>query len=659
MIIKTRIEADFIKILQKLNIPIEMLYFEHPALADHGDFSTNIAMSWFRKVRETTQSHVGDKTKMATSSGQFNNPVELASFLVNEWRSGGVPDYIAHIEVVNPGFINVWLDKKYLLEQLETVLKEKDRFGSSDILKNKKILLEHTSPNPQTTIMFGHLRNNFIGMSLSRLLEFNGAKVTKDEIINDRGVHLCRSMFGYLVFAHKTKGFNKTTLKNFREVTDKQITEKLKSSHLANARSNNISWKDLLEKWSAKKTNWFTPDDLNLKPDHANLIWYVLGSRAYEMQEKIKKQVSEILQAWEEGDENVRKLWTMILRWSDDGYAETYKRVGSKHDWVWRESDHYQKGKDIVTLGLKRKVFKKSEGAIVTNLVKYNLSDTVVVKSDGTALYFTQDLALVRLKKIKFPSDLFIWVVGSEQMLYFKQLFAVADQLGIINKEKTLHLPYGLVNFKGGGKMSTRKGNVVMADEILDELEQKARDIIKNTNQDLRKKTSVKELDHLVTAISLSAIKYGLLRYDIDTTVAYDIDESLSLKGNSGPYVQYTYARCRSVLEKAKESNFQFSIFNFQSNQNFQFSNEELILLRHLYLFPEIIHEATEKYAPNLITNYLYSLAQEFNLFYDKHSILNAPEAQQKEFRLCLTAAMAQVIKNGLTLLGIEVVEKM
>jgi len=654
------------KAAPKEKLEFEDIALEHPEGPNHGDYSTNIAL------------------RLAKNLGK--SPWDLANEIVNALREQGLPDFIAKIEVAPPGFVNIWLQNEYLINQIIEVLKKKEKYGEAKVLAGKKILLEHTSPNPQTTIMLGHLRNNFLGMSSAKILEFLGAKVVKDCVVNDRGVHICRALWGYLVFGQKKSGLTKTELKNFKEISDAKIKKIIAKK----------KWQELLDAWAKKKSDWLTYKDLKLKPDHANLCWYVLGSRAYEISAKVRQQVEEILQAWEAEDKKVWQIWRLILDWSAAGYSQTYERVGSVHDWVWHESEHYKQGKEIVSQGLKKGVFRRSKGAVVTNLEKYGLPDMVVAKSDGTALYITQDLALTKLKISKFPSDLYIWCIGEEQNLYFKQLFAVCEQLGLGKRNKFFHLSYALINFKGGGKMATRKGDVVIADEILDELQARALEVIKSSNQKLRGKMSLSGLKKLAEKVAVGAIKYSLLKFGRGTTIYFDIDESLALEGNSASYLQYTYARTQSVIRKSKIQNpkskisskfqvpsskkdptLQASSFRLQAS-GIKLNEEEVALLRTVYKFPEVVLEAAQNFSPNLICNYLYDLAQKFNLFYDKHRIIHNSlfiihsgnrtkktsnekglSEEQSFFRLLLTAVVGQVIKNGLNLLGIETPEKM
>ncbi len=642
--LREQISRAAVAVVGKSGVKLTEVVLKHPVLSEHGDYSTNIAL---------VLSHL--------RGGLGRTPWDLANEIVNAWRSSGLSDYVAKIEVASPGFINIWLANEYLISQVSEVLKKKANFGKLEVLKGKKILLEHTSPNPQTTIHLGHLRNNFLGMATANILEFLGAKLTRDCINNDRGVHLCKAIWSYLIFGQRNAFFNKKQLLEFKKITNKQIRQAIAK----------VSWQEKIEVWEKKKTAWWQPKDLKLKPDYANLIWYSLGARAYEISLRVQKQVEEILLAWEKEDKKVWKIWRQLLDWSVKGYAQTYKRIGSVHDWVWHESQHYKQGKEIVEMGLKKGIFQKSQGAVVTNLREYGLPDTVVVKADGTSLYITQDLALTRLKIQKFPADLYIWDIGEEQSLYFKQLFAVCEQLGFGKKEKFFHLAYALINFKGGKKMSTRKGEVIPADEILDELHQKALKIIQSSNQKLRGRLSAGQLKKLAEKVAVGAIKYSLLKFARETTIFFDSDESLALEGSSGPYLQYTYTRTQSVLAKSQIPNPKFQTQNIKS---LNFNSEEIAILRLIYKFPEVVLEAGKNFAPNLICNYLYELASQYNFFYNKYPILNPKVSTSevcrrrnptfevskiREFRLALNAAVGQIIKNGLNLLGIETPERM
>ncbi len=645
--IKRQIKKDLEKVIEDLTgAVVSPIYLEHPENPEHGDYASNLALTQFAEITSASR----------RNRSQITNPRGLAEAIVEAYPE---VNYLSKLEVAGPGFINFYLDQDWLVGEMQRVIERGPNYGREDVLEDKSYLVEHTSPNPQTTIMLGHLRNNFLGMSVSNIIEFLGAEVTKDCVLNDRGVHLCRALWGYLVFARKEGPSAKEELLEYKDITDSQLNDVV----------DNVSWRDLLTQWSSNSSGWYIPSDLDLKPDHANLIWYVLGSRAYKSWEKVKKAVDEILLAWEEENVEVRKLWRLILSWSKEGYAETYERIGSVHDWVWRESDHYKTGKRLVEEGLKKGVFRKSEGAVVTNLSEYDLPDTVVVKSDGTALYITQDLALTKLKAERFPSDLYVWVVGAEQKLYFQQLFSVAEQLGLGGKNDFLHLDYALINFKGGKKMSTRRGDVVMADKVLDNLREEAEQIIRNSDS-LR--LAGKEISEAAESIAVGAAKYSLLKYNRDKTINFDIEESLSLEGNSGPYLQYTYARCKSVLEKNIQRMAAGETSEVSANltsevkeaakeleSKFSLGGEETELLRTFYKFPEVVQDAGENYSPNLVCNFLFDLAQKYNVFYNHCPILKAETEELGNLRLAVTTATAQILDNGLRLLGIEALEEM
>lgn len=627
--IDQQLTEEILKIVGNLfpdqKISPEDVSLEHPNLGDNGDFSSSVALKLAKDVKE--------------------NPVKVAEKIVQKLDQSSLKGVIFEkVAVAGPGFINFFLGKKFLKQQVTRIQTLGDDYGKGEYLNGKKISVEHTGPNPQTTIMIGHLRNNFLGMTMGRLWKSMGADIYLDCMDNDRGVHLCRSMFGYLVFANKKDGLSIAELKDFRQVEEKKLLEM----------AGKVRWQERIREWGEAKGDWVTPTDLEIKSDHANLIWYVLGSKVYGLDDTVKKQVGEMLVAWEKSDPLVRDLWRMILDWSVKGYAETYKRIGSHHDKVWHESEHYLKGKEIVADGLKKGVFVESKGAIVTNLESYNLPDTVVVKADGTGLYLTQDIALTKIKRENFKADLYVWDIGEEQSLYFKQLFAVCEQLGIGKRSDYLHLSYALVNLKGGKKMSTRKGDVIPADDVLDELQSRALEVMEASKTDQRNALSETERKELAEKIAIAAVKYGMLRVGVKTTIQFDIDESLSLDGDSGPYIQYSYARARSLLRKANDQGHKAAVDENESN----LSKEEMEILRYLYRFPEVVEQAARQIAPNLIASYLFEIAKRFNAFYNQVPVLTG-EKGEISFRLALVEASAQIIKNGLDFLGIEAVERM
>lgn len=625
-----------IQVVGKRLVKPEEVILEHPINPENGDYATNVAMRSFAK-----------QDKVVSAGEKILTPVDLANKIVVAWRSQGLPEFVAKVEVAAPGFINIWLQNGALIKEAQRVLEEKDGFGQLTVLKGKKVLLEHTSPDPIKTLHIGHLRNNFLGMSMARILEKLGGEVVKDCINNDRGIHVSQTIWGYLVFAKKGIGLDKKKMAQFK-VSDTEIKK-----FAAKAK-----WQELLDEWDQKKSGWLQPRDLKLKSDHFDLVVYSLGARAGDLVEGVKEQAREILREWEKENKKVWALWKKIVAWSEKGYQQTYARIGSTHDWLWHESQLYKGGKELVKKGLKKGIFRRSEGAVVSNLKKYNLPDTVLIKSDGTAIYHTFDLNLTLQKRKKFPSDLYIWDIGNEQILHLKQLFAMSEQLGIGKREDYFHLNYGYVYLKGGEKMSSRKGTIISADELLDYLHQEARKIIDQSKPQLRKLKSAKEKTEVAEKVGLAAIKYGLLKYSREKDVNFDPEESLSLTGDSGPYLQYTFARCQSVLAKAKEAKIDLPEVDIEIDISSQIEAEESLILRTLYKFPEVVLEAGQNFAPNLVCNFLYDLAQKYNLFYNRQPILKASEPL-RGLRLLLTLAVAQVLKNGLEILGIEPLERM
>lgn len=532
----------------------------------------------------------GDYSNNVAMQTSTKAPKETAEKIVEKLRKDKeLEKIVSKVEVAGPGFINFWLSQEALLSNLNEV---KEGYVG-DGLKGRKILLEHTSPNTIKTLHVGHVRNNILGMAVHNILEAEGAGVVMDAINNDRGIHVMKAVWAYMSYG---KGK--------------------------------------------------TPEKEGMKPDKFVDQYYVMGAKKAEEKE-IKEEMQELLRRWEADDKEVRGVWKKLRDWTLEGFAETYKRLGSKHDHQWFESDFYEKGRETVDEGLTKGIFKKlDDGAVLSNLEKHNLTDAIVLRADGTTLYHTQDLYLTQMKRKKFPSDMYIWDIGPEQSLYLKQLFTMLEQLGIGKKEDYMHLSYGYVFLKGKGKMSSRKGNVISADWLMEEVVKKAKKIIENsaTGRGLSKA----EKQSVAESVGLSAIKYGLLKVARLTDLQFDITESLSLSGNSGPYLQYSYARTQSVLRKVKGKK--------PKDSSFDINDEEAILLRSLVHYGETVKKAAEKFAPNLICNYLYDLAQKYNAFYAKHRII---DSDNPELRLKLTSTTSWVLKHGLTMLGIDTPEKM
>jgi arginyl-tRNA synthetase len=596
--IKYQLREVFYKAIRKAgyrqDITKEEIKIEHPQDEDFGDFSTNVSMILAKKT--------GGDVK-----GITDRILKEVNLILSQTK---YQDLILGRGYLN-GFINLDLHDIKLLEAIRKILTQKEDFGRNNVFgSGQKWDVEHTSPNPNKTMHLGHLRNNITGMSLANIWEALGVKVIRDCIDNDRGIAIARLMWGYLKFARKDK----------KENTD-------------------------LDYWYTHQDEWLTPKETNVRSDKFVDQLYIKASEDFKNNEETTKRVKQMVIDWEHEDKKTWSLWERVLKYSHEGQAQTLERLGSRWDHVWHEHEIYKLGKELVEKGLKKGVFKKSQGAIITDLKEYGIPDTVVIKSDGTSLYITQDLALAKLKKETFEPDKIIYVVGLDQSLALKQVFAVIDQLGIVPFEDFLHIAYGYMSIKGKGKMSSREGTVVYIDDIIDEARQQVYEHLKES------KFSEEEKERIAETVAVGAIKYSILKVGRMTNTAFDFKESLSFEGDSGPYLQYTYARARSILRETHS----FDSDNLKKLGN----DEEIALLRSIYKLPEVVFEAGNNLSPNLICSYLFDLAQKFNFFYKKHKVLKAETDELRNARLALTAATAQVIKNGLYLLGIEVLEKM
>ena len=562
---------------------------EHPADISKGDYSTNVALVLAKKLKQ--------------------NPVDFAHSLVVEIQKN-LPDTISKVEVAGPGFINFFLSPKFFAESLKEILKTDEEFGKKPLQESDVWAIEYGSPNPNKSMHLGHMRNVITGVTLCNLIEWGGGKVVREMVDNNRGIAIAKLMWGYLVCGKKDGG----------------------------------RVEDILY-WQSHKNEWHTPESSGKKPDRLMDEMYVKGASECEKPE-IDKKVREMVVKWEEKDPVIWELWATVLDFAHQGQNETLKRLGARFDYVWHEHEHYEEGKRYVKEGLEKGIFKKLEdGAILTNLESYGLSDTIVQKNDGTALYITQDIALTDLKKKKHNAHHQVWVIGPEQSLALEQLFAVCEQLGIGKREEFLHVSYGYVSIKGQGKMSSRAGNVVYADDFFDEVKTKVEEIMKERIVGEEKGSIAEKIAH-------GAVVYEMLKAGRTKDISFDIEKALSFEGDSGPYLQYAHTRAISVLRKAKEEGIEMS-------GGVKIENSDSPLTKILYRFPEIVEEAFTLKAPQLVVTYLTELASSFNGYYANTIIIDKANLQESSTRLAVVSAFATVMKNGLTILGIPVPEKM
>lgn len=507
-----------------------------------------------------------------------------------------LPEFISKVKVVGP-YLNFYVNQPIFAENvLKEIYQQAKFYGKQDLGKRRKVLVEYCGPNTNKPLHLGHIRNMALGLATCNVLAFRGNEVHPVNIVNDRGIHICQSMVAY-------------------------------------------------QKWGKNK-------EPNKKGDHFVGDYYVLFSKKSKKDEDLKKEAQEILLKWEREDPETRALWKKMNTWVLKGFAETYERFGVKFDKEYFESRYYEKGKEIVLEGYKKKIFEKDHtGAITAPLEKYGLPDKVLLRGDQTSVYMTFDLCLAQVRFQDFKFNKSIYVVASEQRNHFKQLFKILELLKRPYSRDLYHLSYGLVNLPSG-RMKSREGTVVDADDIMDEISALAEKEVRKRY----KKLLEKEIKRRAEFISQAAIKFFMLKIDPTRDLVYNPEESLSFEGETGPYVQYTHARACSILRKAKAEKYlnvspivDYSTFN---------QVEELAVIKLLHNFPGLVIKAAETYKPHHLAQYLIQLAQAFNEFYHKCPVISEQRHIMKA-RLLLVDSVRQVLDNCLKLLGIEAPEEM
>lgn len=507
-------------------------------------------------------------------------------------------DTIPFIEKIDVkgGYLNLFSNKRVVTDNIITkILKLKGDFGRGTP-KNKKIVVEFSCPNTNKPLHLGHCRNNALGDAISRILEFSGYEVTKANLINDRGIHISKSMLAYKLFGNNT-----------------------------------------------------TPEKENKKSDHLVGDFYVKYAVESEKDQTLKEMAQNMLQLWENNDKETLSLWETMNRWAIDGIMQTYKRMGIEFDIFEYESKNYLYGKDIVSDGLKKGIFyKQDDGSVWIDNEDLGLDKKAVLRGDGTSIYITQDLGTAVKRHEKLGFDKLVYVVGSEQIYHFKTLFAILKKLGYSWANECYHLSYGMVNLPDG-KMKSREGNVVDADNLLDLLYEMAFQSVNEKNSDL----SDDEKVSISNKVSLAALKYYLLNFSTIKDITFSPERSISFDGNTGPYIQYTTARINSLLKKAN-----FSEKIVLKSDNYNFNSDEWNLISYLLEFEEAVVKASDNYSPIEICNYIYELSKLFNKFYHDNPIINE-DKDIESMRLHTSNAVLITLKNGLFLLGIESLERM
>ena len=513
------------------------------------------------------------------------------------------------------GFLNFTISDNYYIKILNEII-HNDDYGLKKIDNNSKtIIVEFSSPNTNKPLHLGHIRNNLLGDSVAKILEANGNKVVKTQIINDRGIHICKSMVSWELYG-----------------------------------------------------NGDTPEKVNIKGDKFVGDFYVLFEKKYrlEIDRLIKKghseefaknkspillKAKEMLSKWEIGEKEVISLWNKMNKWVYKGFDITYKKLGITFDSNYYESMTYLLGKKIIEKGINKNVFfRKDDGSVWIDLKSEGLDEKLLLRSDGTSVYMTQDLGTAVQRYNDNPSlSGMVYTVGNEQDYHFKVLFLILKKLGFVWADSLHHLSYGMVDLPDG-KMKSREGNIVDADELINKMKNTAKEISKKLGK--LDGLSVSEKNNLYDTIGLGALKYYILKVDPKKRILFDPEKSIDFSGNTGPFIQYTYARIRSIIRNSSE-NFDKPI----TKPNFNF--RETNLIKHLLLFPELISQSSKLLSPSLIANYLYELVKLFNSFYQNVNILGEKNEQTRKMRIILTKIIARNIKKSCGLLGIKVPEKM
>ena len=563
-------------------------------------------------IQQTRKDQKGDYTIVVFGFGGLSKkkPEETAQEIGNFLKEN--ESFITDIEVIK-GFLNLIISDDIYIDFFKKNFENKN-FGHKEINTNDKVIVEYSSPNTNKPLHLGHIRNNLLGFSVSEILKANGKNVIKVNLVNDRGIHICKSMLAWQKWGNSI------------------------TPELANAKGDKLVG------------NFYVLFDKKYKEEIAELESKGVEKEIAEKEAPLLKEAQEMLLKWEENDAEIRALWKKMNAWVYDGFDITYKNMGIDFDKTYYESETYLLGKELVLDGLEKGIlFKKENGSIWCDLSNEGLDEKLLLRADGTSVYMTQDLGTAQLRHDEYNANKMIYVVGNEQNYHFDVLKRVLKNLGKPWYSSIEHLSYGMVELPHG-KMKSREGTVVDADELMQEMYETA----KATTEELGKTSgfSKEELQELYQTVSLGALKYFILKVDPKKQMMFNPEESIDFNGNTGPFIQYTYARIKSILRKAGEA-------KNSSSWPTILNEKEKNVLKHLYNYPSIIKQAGEQYSPALISNYIFDLVKTYNKFYQEIPILKEEDKTKKQFRILLSLFVSENIKRAMILLGINVPERM
>ena len=528
------------------------------------------------------------------------------------------------------GFLNLVISSSVWVDMLNGINADEKYGLRSATDESPLVMIEYSSPNTNKPLHLGHVRNNLLGGALANIMAANGYKVVKTNIVNDRGIHICKSMLAWLKWGNgatpeSTGKKGDHLIGDYYVEFDKHFRAEVKSLLPAN-------YAELDEK---------AQEEAKAKA---------------EKESPLMQEAHAMLVKWEAGDPEVRALWERMNSWVYAGFDETYKRLGVSFDKIYYESQTYLEGKKTVMEGLEKGLFfRKEDGSVWADLTQNGLDQKLLLRSDGTSVYMTQDIGTAQLRFRDYPIDRMIYVVGNEQNYHFQVLSILLDRLGFKWGKDLVHFSYGMVELPEG-KMKSREGTVVDADDLMDEMIETAR----ATSAELGKLDglSKEEQDEIMRIVGMGALKYFILKVDARKNMTFNPKESIDFNGNTGPFIQYTYARIRSIMRKAAEEGIKLNA-NLYADEKSQISEKELGLIQMLIGFQDVVRQAADDYNPSVIANYCYDLAKEFNQFYHDFSIMHEPSRELKLFRLVLAQNVGKILKLGTGLLGIEVPERM
>ncbi len=537
---------------------------------------------------------------------------------IGSYLKSNIPNVIADFNVIK-GFLNLTIASSSWIELL-TSINQNDKFGFIPVTEQSPlVMIEYSSPNTNKPLHLGHVRNNLLGWALAQVMEANGNKVVKTNIVNDRGIHICKSMLAWLKYGNGATP----------ESTG------IKGDHLIG--------------------DYYVAFDKHYREQISELVAQGMSEEEAKNEAPLIKEAREMLVKWENNDPEIRALWRKMNEWVYAGFDVTYKALGVSFDKIYYESETYLEGKEKVLEGLEKGLFfRKEDGSVWADLTQEGLDEKLLLRSDGTSVYMTQDIGTAKLRFQDYPINKMIYVVGNEQNYHFQVLSILLDKLGFDWGKDLVHFSYGMVELPNG-KMKSREGTVVDADDLIAEMISNAKKMSEDKINKLTDLTE-EEANEIARIVGLGALKYFILKVDARKNMLFNPDESIDFNGNTGPFIQYTYARIRSILRKAAEVGL---VVPQELPLDTELNEKEINLIQSLSDFALVVKQAGNDYNPSCIANYCYDLVKEYNQFYHDFSILHEEDKNKQIFRLALSANVGKVIRLGMGLLGIEVPERM